>query len=200
MSERVERDRNGYTLIELLTVIAIVGLFVGLTVPAFANMQRRAALRAAAGQLRAIFHLARSRALERGSNSGVKFFQAEGEWQYAIYDDGDGDGVRNDDIQRRIDRRVTMPRRALQETKTVTIGLLRRQIKDPDGDRLLPNASPIHFNRSAICSFTPLGESTPGTIYLTDRRDEIYAVRVFGATAKIRTLRYDAGSRTWRNR
>ena len=195
-----ERTRNGYTLIELLTVVALVGLFAGITFPAFVNMQRRSALRAAAGQLRSICHLTRSRALQRGSNSGVKFFKAAGEWQYAIYDDGDGDGVRNDDIDRRIDRRVTLPRRALPESKIVTIGLLRQVIKDPDGDRLLPTASPVHFNRSAICSFTPLGESTPGTIYLTDRGDQLYAVRVFGATAKIRTLRYDASSRTWRNR
>jgi prepilin-type N-terminal cleavage/methylation domain-containing protein len=195
-----ERHRNGYTLIELLTVVALLGLFAGITFPAFVNMQRRAALRSAAGQLRSIFHLARSRALQRGSNSGVKFLQAGGEWQYAIYDDGDGDGVRNDDIDRRVDRRVTLPRRALPESKIVTIGLLRHTIKDPDGDRLLPTASPVHFNRSAICSFTPLGESTPGTIYITDRRNELYAVRVFGATAKIRTLRYDATSRMWRNR
>ena len=192
-----ERNRNGYTLIELLTALALIGLFLGIGIPAFVTVQRRAALRTAAGQLRTIFHLTRARALSRGSNSGVKFFQAEGEWQYAIYDDGDGDGVRNDDIDRRVDRRVTLPRRALTESKAVTIGLLRRPIKDPDGERLLPTASPVHFNRSAICSFTPLGESTPGTIYITDRAGELYAVRVFGTTAKIRTLRYDAGGRKW---
>ena len=105
-----------------------------------------------------------------------------------------------EDIDRRIDRRVTLPRRALTESETVTIGLLGRTIRDPDGDRLLPTASPIHFNRSAICSFSPFGESTPGTIYLTDRREELYAVRVYGTTAKVRTLRYDAPSQKWVSR
>src|SRR5688500_2571304 len=180
--------------------MALIGLFVGVTAVSFANMQRRAALRTAAGQLRTIFHLARSRALMRASNSGVKFFQAGGEWRYAIYDDGDGDGGRNDDIDRRIDRRVTLPRRALTESEAVTSGLLGRTIRDRDGDRLLPTASPIHFDRSAICSFSPFGESTPGTIYLTDRREELYAVRVYGTPAKVRTLRYDAPSQTWVSR
>jgi prepilin-type N-terminal cleavage/methylation domain-containing protein len=191
------RTRNGYTLIELLIVVAIIGLFVGIVAPAWVTMQRRAALRNASGQLRGIFNLARSRAAMRGMSSGVKFFEAGGEWRFAIYDDGDGDGVRNDDIDRRVDRRVTLPRRVLPESGIVSIGLLRRTIKDPDGDRLLPTQSPVHFNRSTICSFSPLGQSTPGTIYITDRDEQLFAVRVWGTTARVRTLRYDAASRRW---
>jgi hypothetical protein len=42
-----------------------------------------------------------------------------------------------------------------------------------------------------------LGESTPGTIYITDRGLDLYAVRVYGATAKIRVLRYVPATKKW---
>lgn len=194
------KPQSGYSLSEVLTVMAIVGLFVSIAFPTMTSMVRRSALRAAAGELRSLFHAARMRAITRSTNCGLKFFLANGEWHYAMYDDGDGDGVRNDDIRAGIDKRVTEPRPALRETKAVTIGLLDRAIKDPDGDPLQPAASPVRFNRSAICAFSPIGESTPGTIYLTDRAGGLYAVRVYGISAKITTLRYDAEALRWVNR
>lgn len=194
------KRQSGYSLSEVLVVIAIVGLFTSIAFPTVTSMIRRSALRAAAGELRSIFHAARMRAIARSTNCGLKFFLADGEWQYAIYDDGDGDGVRNDDIRDGIDKRVAPARPALRESKAATIGLLDRAIKDPDGDALVPSAPPVRFNRSAICSFSPMGESTPGTIYLTDRAGELYAVRVYGISAKITTLRYDAKALRWVSR
>lgn len=194
----MSRRSNGYSLAELLTAMAILGLMIAIGIPSMLTINRRAALRAATSELRAIFHLARMRAISRGANCGVKFLEVRGEWQYALYDDGDGDGVRNEDINRGIDRLVASARPALRETRAVTIGLIETALDDPDGE-LIGN-SPVRFGRSTICSFTPLGESTSGTIYLTDRQRELYAVRVFGATAKIRTLRYDIDAEKWSER
>ena len=191
---------SGYSLSELLTVIAIIGLVVSIAVPQLGAMSRRAALRAAAGELRSIFHLARMRAISRAANCGVKFVLRGGEWQYAIYDDGDGDGIRNDDITRGVDRCVEAARPALRETRAVTIGLLDRTVTDPDGDRLAPSDAPVQFGRSTICSFSKYGESTAGTLYLTDRNRDLFAVRVYGASAKIRTLRYDINRDRWESR
>jgi hypothetical protein len=160
-------------------------------------MRRRMALRIAAGELRAVFHLARMRVISRGQNCGLKFLMMGGEWRFAVYDDGDGDGIRNDDIVKGVDRLVHPPRVVLRESGIVTIGLLAEKIKDPDGDPLPPTKTPIHFNRSTICSFSPLGESTPGSIYITDRCDGLWCVRVYGASAKIRTLRYDREVKRW---
>lgn len=192
-----KRTQPGYSLVELLIVLAIIGLFLGIALPSFHTMRRRAGLRVAAAELRGIFHSARQRAITRNAKCGVKFFLAGGEWHYSLYDDGDRDGVRSDDIARGIDTPVTAPRPAIRETDAVTIGLLKRRIKDPDGERLNPDRSPVQFGRSDICSFTPMGESTPGTIYLTDRGSDLYALRVYGMTAKIRTLRYDAAAAVW---
>ena len=184
-------NQSGYSLIELLIALAVIGIVIGVALPNFTSMRRRAALRAASGELRAIFHHTRQRAISRGQNAGVKFFMDGGEWQYAVYDDGDGDGVKNDDIRRGIDPVAGEPRRVLREADIVTFGLLPRRIKDPDGQRLDPSRSPVQFGRSTICSFTPMGESTPGTIYVKAGDDELFAIRVYGITARRRTLRFD---------
>ena len=191
----MSKHTRGYSLIELLVVVAIVAMIVLVTVPAFGSMRRKAALRTASSELRAIFQLARSRAIARGANCGLKFVKAGEEWQFALYDDGDGDGLRSDDIRAGVDKLVAPPRRALRETNLVTIGLLPITILDPDGDKLRPDkSSPVQMGRAEMCSFSKLGESTPGTIYITDGQ-ELFAVRVYGATGKIRTLRYVAEGR-----
>ena len=191
------RRDNGYSLAEILTVLAIIGLIAAVALPAFASLRRRSAVRAAAVAMRSIFHGARSRAVTRGEYCGVKFLQSGAQWQFALYDDGDGDGIRNDDITRGTDRRVTPPRVVLPESSLVSIGLLPETVRDPDGDKLLPAASPVQFGKSTICSFSPLGESTSGTVYLKAPDRNLWAVRVYGATAKMRVIRYDVASRKW---
>ena len=193
----MHKHQYGYSAVELLVVAVIIGTIVTAAVPSFLTLNRRSALRAASAELRSIFHLARSRAIARGAKTGLKFVRLGSEWHFAIYDDGDRDGVRNDDIRRGVDRLVAPPRVVFPSTRAVTIGLLDETIRDPDGKRLPPSRSPVHFNRSAICSFSPLGSSTPGTVYLTDRDGGLFAVRVYGTTAKIRVLRYDRRTRRW---
>jgi prepilin-type N-terminal cleavage/methylation domain-containing protein len=192
--------QHGYSLLELLTSIAIIGLVAAVAVPSFLSLRRRAAVRSAAAEIRSVFHQVRSRAIARHGNAGVKFTRVGSEWEFAIYDDGDGDGVRSDDIRRRVDREVTRPRFLWQQPQLVSVSLPAFAIVDPDGDVVPPGSSPVQFNRSTICSFSPLGQATPGTIYLTDSAGEVYAVRVYGATAKLRVLRYLAASERWESR
>ena len=192
--------RRGFTLMELLTVIAIIGLIVAVAVPSWLSLRRRMAVRSAAAEIRSLFQLTRSRAVARSRHAAVRFTMSGGEWRYATYDDGDGDGVRSDDIRTGIDPLVTPPRHFLHQPALVSVGLLPKVIRDPDGDRLRPTDSPVQFNRTAMCSFSPLGSSTPGTIYVTDDAGSLYAVRVYGTTAKVRLLRYDDATRRWESR
>lgn len=191
---------RGFSLAEMLVVVAVIGLMVATAVPSFHSMRRRTAVRAAAGEIRSIFHTARMRAIARGSNTGLKFWQSGPAWSFAMYDDGDGDGVRNDDIASGTDRRTGAVRTLLAQTAFARIGLPPNiPVRDPDGEMLAAGSSPVRFGNSSICAFSRGGESTSGTIYITDDAGVLWAVRVFGATARIRSLRYDFAARKWRD-
>ncbi|HUP48909.1 MAG TPA: GspH/FimT family pseudopilin [Thermoanaerobaculia bacterium] len=192
--------KRGFTLAELLTAVAIIGMLVACAMPGWMSLRRRAAVRSAAAEIRSVFHHTRSRAIAEGKHFGVRFSRSGTEWRYAIYEDGDRDGIRADDIQRGIDRCVAPPRHLFQQPHLVTIGLLPYTVRDPDGDPLRPGDSPVKFNRSSLCSFTPLGKATPGTIYLTDSNGSLFAARVYGPSAKIRLLRYEPSRRKWEGR
>lgn len=189
--------QKGFTLLELLVVIAIIGMTCAVSFPAFQSINGRRAVRAAAGEIRTAFNGARSRAVATSRNCGLKFTLTAGEWMYALYADGDGDGIRNDDIAAGIDRPVSRPRRVLEVSRRATISLPAIAMIDPDGDPLPPTKSPVQFNKSAICSFSPTGTATPGTIYLTDRAGDAWCVRVLAASAKTRLLRYNWLSKKW---
>lgn len=192
--------QRGFSLVEMLTVVAIIGMFVAISMPSFDSMRRRSAVRAATEDIRAIFRKTRARAITRSANAGLKFSLIAGRWMFSTYDDGDGDGLRNDDITAGIDRRVSMPQPVLGLSTLAAIGLPRGRIADPDGGWMRATALPVQFGNSTICSFSPTGSSTPGSVYISDRAGNLYAVRMFAASAKVRVLRYDFIRARWEER
>jgi len=62
---------------------------------------------------------------------------------------------------------------------------------------ILSLSDPPDATTSVLMSFTPLGTSSSGTLYLRGRDGSRYAVRVLGGTGRTRVLRYEAKSRTW---
>ena len=49
-----------------------------------------------------------------------------------------------------------------------------------------------------MVTFTPLGSSSPGSLYIRGRGNVQYVLRVFAETGKIRILKFYPGSRQWR--
>lgn len=194
------RNRSGFSLLELIVALAIIGVLALCAVPAFATYRRRASMTSQVVELSGIFRSLRMRAIASNHNAGVKFIQAGSQWTYSLYEDGDGDGIRSDDIASGVDRRFAGPSVLAPQFNIASIALLPEAIRDPDGDPLSPTASAVQFNRTTICSFSPVGSATPGTVYITDGAGELLAVRVTGASGRVRTLRYNTGSRRWESR
>jgi hypothetical protein len=146
--------------------------------------------------------LARSTAIRLGANVALKFRpRAGGKATWALYRDGDGDGVLSKDIDRRIDPEIAPPRRLEQIGNRVRFGFPPgRPVRDPGAPErwLRGSDDPIRFNSSDLASFSPLGGATPGTVYLTDVDGNLAAVRVVGRTGKIKIMVYDFGAEAWR--
>ena len=193
----MRKTQSGFSLLELCAVVAIVGVLALCAAPAFANYRRRASVVAAAEELRSIIRGVRARAIARNRHCGVKFVKAGAEWTYSLYEDGDGDGIRSDDIDRGKDHRYFGPAIVMPSAHLATIGLLKTPVRDPDGDLLVPTAPAVQFNRSTICSFSPTGKGTPGSIYVVDGAGQLFVARVYGASGRVRVLRYQPMHQKW---
>ena len=194
------KRQTGTTLIETVVVLTIIGLIALCAVPSFAAYRRQSSVLAAAHEMRSLLREIRSRAIAHGGYSGVKFVKSANNWTYTLYDDGNGNGISNADITKGIDKRYFGPAVAVPSFRTASISLLPIAIRDPDGAKLLPADPALQFGNSTICSFSPQGGGTPGTIYISDGISNLYCVRVFGATGRLRMLRYNSGNQKWEER
>jgi len=196
----VRRHDRGHTLLELLAVLAILGILLCIALPAFANYRRRNSVIAASRELEATLRIVRSRAIARSAYAAIKFTGSGGAWSFAVHDDGDNDGIHTDDIRTGVDPVAVPAAPLMPQLQVARIGLLPYAIKDPDGDPLPPSNSPVAFGSSTICSFSPTGAGTPGSISLTDDLGVLYCIRVLGASGRVRVMRYDAQKKKWETR
>jgi type II secretory pathway pseudopilin PulG len=191
----------GDSLIELLVVLAVTGM-LALGTPRVLTWSAGLEVSLAAAEIEGALQQARSSAIRLGRNVAVRFHvDADNRMSFTLYEDGDGDGVRNRDIEKGVDRRISPPRDLRHFGLRVKVGFPAGvRPRDPgDSRRWLDGLhDPIRFNRSDLASFGPLGQSTPGSVYVTDGRYHLLAVRVYGRTGKVKIVRYDPASETWR--
>lgn len=195
------RGREGWSLLEAVVVMAILGIVTVITVPAILSGSAEIRTRMAAAELVGVLRQARSLAVRHNVNVGVKFFVGAGRPEFGIYRDGDGDGVSTRDIEDGTDPPMVRPRALQHVGAHAGFGFPPGPPpRDPGrpGRYLTRLDDPIRFNRSDMASFSPLGSSTPGSLYLTDGARTLVVVRLLGATGRARTLSYDRDEEVWR--
>jgi len=185
---RLETGR-GYSLLE---VVFVIGL--GLTVTAAAVPQYLAGIddvraSGAARYLSARLQRARMEAVMRSRSVAMQFLQTPGGYSYTVYLDGNENGVLTRDIQNGVDRRLHAMERLRDHFAGVDFGAVPGLPPiDPGGTA--PGNDPIRLGSSSLATFTALGTSSTGTVYIRGRRDAQYAVRIFGDTGKTRMLKF----------
>jgi len=191
----LDADR-GYSLLEVLFVVSL-----GITMSAVAVPQYLAAIddfraSGAARYVSARLQRARMEAVMRSTSVAIQFAQTPGGYSYTGYLDGNGNGVLAQDIRTGVDRLVNATERLRDHFSGVDFGAVPGLPPiDPGGPA--PGNDPIRLGASNLASFTALGTSSTGTVYIRGRRDAQYAVRIFGDTGKTRLLKFVRQTGRW---
>ncbi|HYX19687.1 MAG TPA: GspH/FimT family pseudopilin [Thermoanaerobaculia bacterium] len=193
------RPNAGLSIFELLLGMTTLAGMLAIATPGVMRLREEVSLRSAVHEASVAFYLARSYAISKNRNVGLKFRRNGDRYEWALYADGNGNGVRTAEIASGVDRflGVTYPWTRNDVMPGIMTGT---RVPDPGspGHYLDHPEDPIRFNASDICSFSSMGESTPGSVYLWNAHDRMAVLRVFGQTAKLRSLYYRRGDREWK--
>jgi type II secretory pathway pseudopilin PulG len=190
------RQSAGYSMVELAVVL---GLTVTATATALPRMLTRAddaRVEGAARYLSARFYDTRLEAIARSTEVALRFTPTNAGYAMAAYADGNGNGVLARDIQQNVDREIRSPEQLSASFSGVEFGTLPG-LPAIDAGSAAPGDDPIRFGASSMVSFSALGTSSSGTVYVKGRGSIQYAIRIVGATARVRIYRFDARSGRW---
>jgi len=151
----------------------------------------------AARYLSARLQHARMAAVARSAAVGVKFVDEGDGYSYTTYVDGNANGVRTVDVDRGIDR-VVEPRERLRDLFYGVDFGVRPGLPPVDSGGTPPGSDPVKLGAANILTFTPIGTSSSGSLYILGRRGAQYVIRIFGESGKTRVLRFDTRANRWR--
>lgn len=189
----------GYSLLELLMVVAIAGIIGGAAVPLAHGSADRTRAAAAARYVAGRMAQARFEAVRRSAQVAIKFTEQEDGYWLRAYVDGNGNGVLTRDIGRGVDVPMTPDERLDQHFSGVTFGILPT-VTGLDPGQPFNASDPVQIGSSSLMSFSPTGSSTSGTLFIRSPRGAQFAVRLLGATGRTRVFEYSFGAGRWLTR
>jgi prepilin-type N-terminal cleavage/methylation domain-containing protein len=192
------RDGRGFSMLELLAVLAILGLVVTITAPDLFAVRRSVNLSRLAKQIASDTTICRVEALTTCRNVGLVFYEEGGRWLYRMVADGNRNGVSRREVATGQDRALG-PRVWLEFLSAGTrVGVPPGwQVPDPSGSGTLP-ADGLRIGSADIISFSARGTATPCSVYFNDGFSRMLAVRVNGEVGRIRALEWRRGWPRWR--
>ena len=188
---------RGYSLLELMMVTALGVTMSAAALPELLTSLDDVRASGATYHISGRFQRARMEAVMRSATVAVRFTQTSDGYSYAVYVDGNRNGVLTLDIQRGVDRAIAAPERLPEQFAGVEFGAIP-ELPPIDSGGTPPGSDPIRLGAGSFASFTAMGTSSSGTVYIRSRRDAQYAVRIFGDTGKTRMLKFERRTRKWR--
>ncbi len=194
------RLEGGASLVETMVATGIVVVAVGISVPLITTGRHEQRVIDAARFLSGRIMLARATAARRGASVGMRFTAGVNGVGFRSYVDTNGNGVRTSDIAGGVDLPIDVEARLGDHFGGVRFEL--SPVVPPIGSTTPAGtgADPVRLGAGDILSVTPLGTATSGTLYLRSREGHQAAVRILGATARVRIHEFDFQAGRWRVR
>jgi len=189
------RGESGTSLVEAMLAAAAAVALAAWSMPALIGQRDGLHAAGAARHVATLVHAARAESLKRGIHVALVFQASSPDFRFAMFADGNHDGVRSADMAVGIDRQVSSWMRIGDQFPRAVFGIAAG-VTDPESGSTI-SGSPLKLGGSTVLSFGPDGASTSGTIYLRGPAAQQYAVRLLGATGRCRLLRFDFRNRRW---
>ena len=191
------RSDQGFTFAELLFALGVASVLSAAAVPQLLAGLDEWRTRGAVRYLSSRLYRARMEAAIRNADTAVRFVAAGPTVEYFTVVDGNRNGVRAADVQTGVDQVVDHKERLADKFAGVEFGTLPG-LPPVDSSGTAPGTDPIRLGSSDMVTFTPLGSSSPGSLYVRGRGQVQYVLRMFAETGRIRILRYYPGTREWK--
>jgi Tfp pilus assembly protein FimT len=190
-------DAAGAALIDIIFATSLSVVLMAIAVPVVGGTLERERTIVGAQYLAGQLLFARLDSLKRARAVALRLEVVGDRTQLQLFADGDGDGVLQRDIDRGIDPSLT-PAGWLDEHARGVSLRVNQTIRDVAGTpTIAAGDDPLRIGNTALLTFSPVGSATGGTLYVAAHRGPQLAIRVFGATGRVRVLMFDAHARRW---
>jgi type II secretory pathway pseudopilin PulG len=187
----------GLTLVELLFTLSLMATVSAVSMPLVGQSIDEIRTATAARYLAARITAARTAAVRSNQSMGLRFETFGGDYRFATFADGNGNGIRAADIRDGTDLCVDAFERLSDKFPGVRFALTEG-IVDADG-QTDTGIDGVRIGSARILTMSSDGTATSGTLYVRGRRAQ-YAVRVLGVTGRTRMMEYRSGDARWINR
>lgn len=191
-------SERGVALIDVVAAAGLSLVMAAVAVPVVGGTLDREHTIVGTQYLAAQAQRARLESLKRGAAVAVRFEQLDGRTAIQLFVDGNGNGVLQKDIDRQVDQALTVVDWLDHHARGVALRVNQRIEDVGNGSVIAAGDDPLRIGNSSLLSFSPFGSATSGTLYVAAPRGPQMAIRVYGATGRVRVLMFDAQARIWR--
>ncbi len=198
----VPRGAGGHSLLGALVSIAVLGLLAGSAAERLRPTGRHRAVEAAAQSVAARMRTLARAAARDGRTRALVFAPAGAGEPLREARDAGGDGLRRRGVADGSDP-AGPPYRLARDHPGVELGRpsWRRIREIPPARGTIGAAEPaVRFGTARMAVFDPQGHATAGSLFITDGRDALCAVVVYGVTARVQVWCYDRAQGDWARR
>lgn len=191
--------QQGVSLIETVFVVSVLSVAGVLGVGAAAGWRDRTRIEGAARMVVSQVRLARAEAVREGTHVALVFrSDTSGETFFTVHRDGNGNGVRRNEAESGTDDPMGPAVRLSESFPGTRFGVPIALPPIEDGAPVPAGGSGIRLaGGSSVLSCGPTGTTTSGTVYVAGGRGDIFAVRLLGATGRLRLFEYRRAASDW---
>jgi len=190
-------DDRGAALIDVIVAASLGVVMAAIAVPVVGGTLDRERTIVGTQYLAGQLQRARLDSLRRARSVAVRLEIVGERTQLQLFADGNGTGVLQRDIDRGIDPPLTPVQWLDDQARDVSLRINQSIVDVAGSPAIAAGDDPLRIGNTALLTFSPLGSATSGTLYVSARRGPQMAIRVFGATGRVRVLIFDAQTRQW---